>query len=334
MRETVIKTKADQERHGSAVPGAAGSCRRKRRQTVPDTDRFRLVLERFAGHQKSLGRAQGSVRVEVCLAGEYLVYLESEGVLELDDAKPETVLGFVSCLRQTWKPTSIGIALSQFRPFVRFLGREDLVYAAESIRAPRKRAILPILAPGERGALWSALQAEGISKRDRAIVLLGLLTGMRACDIVTLRLGDIDWRNDTISIIQHKTGNPLVLPLTATIGNAIMDYIADERPASDSSEVFLRKRGKAVALTSSASVYQVVRSMLGEAGIDISAGMCGTRMLRHNAATSLLLAGVPLPTISAVLGHAAPASTDTYLSVDSAMLKKCVLPLVEGQVRP
>ena len=56
----------------------------------------------------------------------------------------------------------------------------------------------------------------------------------------------------------------------------------------------------------------------------------GTRLLRHNAASRLLRAAVPLPTISAVLGHASPESTNLYLSVDQARLLECVLPVPAG----
>ncbi|WP_349361763.1 tyrosine-type recombinase/integrase [Paenarthrobacter sp. PH39-S1] len=53
----------------------------------------------------------------------------------------------------------------------------------------------------------------------------------------------------------------------------------------------------------------------------------GTRLLRHNAASQLLRAGTPLPTISAVLGHSSPDSTNVYLSTDTEHLRACVLRL-------
>jgi site-specific recombinase XerD len=55
----------------------------------------------------------------------------------------------------------------------------------------------------------------------------------------------------------------------------------------------------------------------------------GTRLLRHNAASRLLRAAVGLPTISAVLGHASPESTNLYMSVDQDRLLKCVLDVPE-----
>ena len=62
-----------------------------------------------------------------------------------------------------------------------------------------------------------ALVLRVVSARDAAITLLALSTGLRACDIVALRLGDVDWRGHTIGIVQQKTGNPLTLPLPALL---------------------------------------------------------------------------------------------------------------------
>ena len=56
----------------------------------------------------------------------------------------------------------------------------------------------------------------------------------------------------------------------------------------------------------------------------------GTRLLRHTAASRLLRAATPLPTISAVLGHARIESTSVYLTVDDERLRGCVLPVPAG----
>ena len=64
-----------------------------------------------------------------------------------------------------------------------------------------------------------------VSARDAAITLLALTTGLRACDIVDLRLADVDWRGQTISIVQQKTGNPLTVPLPALVAARLADYV-------------------------------------------------------------------------------------------------------------
>jgi integrase len=73
-----------------------------------------------------------------------------------------------------------------------------------------------------------------------AITLLALTTGLRACDIVNLRLGDIDWRAQTAEIVQQKTNNPLTVPLTDLLIGRLADYVLDQRPDSDDDHVFLR----------------------------------------------------------------------------------------------
>lgn len=164
-----------------------------------------------------------------------------------------------------------------------------------------------------------------VSARDAAITLLTLTTGLRACDIIALRLADIDWRGQTISIVQQKTGNPLILPLPALVAGKLAGYVAGERPGSADDHVFLRSAAPHARLADHASVHRVITETFRKAGAtDVKAG---TRFLRHNAASRLLRAAVPLPTISAVLGHASQESTSAYLSTDRERLLDCVLPV-------
>jgi site-specific recombinase XerD len=81
-------------------------------------------------------------------------------------------------------------------------------------------------------------------------------------------------------------------------------------------------------LADHASIYRVIADVFGKAGVtDVKAG---TRFLRHNAASRLLRAAVPLPTISAVLGHASHESTILYMNADRGRLLECVLDVPEG----
>ena len=92
--------------------------------------------------------------------------------------------------------------------------------------------------------------------------------------------------------------------------------------------MFLRSVAPHLRLADHASIYRVTAETFRKAGVtEVKAG---TRLLRHSAASRLLRATVPLPTISAVLGHASPESTNRYLSVDEARLLECVLAVPEG----
>ena len=76
--------------------------------------------------------------------------------------------------------------------------------------------------------LYACLDA--VSLRDRAICLLAADLGLRDHDICHLRFEQIDWPGNKLYIVQHKNDEPLVLPLIAEVGNALMDYILNERP--------------------------------------------------------------------------------------------------------
>ena len=131
-----------------------------------------------------------------------------------------------------------------------------------------------------------------VSARDAAIALLALTTGLRACDIVALRLADVDWRGQTIGIVQQKTGNPLTLPLPALVMGGLAGYVLGERPGSADDHVFLQSVASHVRLADHASVHRVITETFRKAGVtDVKAG---TRFLRHNAASRLLRAAVPL----------------------------------------
>ena len=264
------------------------------------------------------------------VARSYLVFLEERGIVELGGADGASVLAFLESLLGRWAKSSLFWVVSNFRPFLKFTGRPDLVAAVNLAGVKRFHAIIPVLGDGDAELVVGACASGVVSARDAAITL-ALTTGLRACDIVELRMGDIDWRGQTIGIVQQKTGNPLTLPLPTLVMGKLADYVLDERPGSGDDHVFLRSVAPHTRLADHASVHRVTVETFRKAGVtDVKAG---TRFLRHNAASRLLAAAVPLPTISAVLGHASPESTNLYMSVDRERLLECVLPVPES-VRP
>jgi integrase len=102
----------------------------------------------------------------------------------------------------------------------------------------------------------------------------------------------------------------------------------DERPSSTDDHLFLRSKAPHTRLGDHATVHRVTVETFRKAGVNQP--KAGTRLLRHNAASRLLAAAVPLPTISAVLGHASEESTNLYMSVDRPRLLDCVLPVPEA----
>lgn len=262
------------------------------------------------------------------VARGYLCFLESSGTFDLDRADGGTVLAFLASLSPKWATTSLFWVVSNFRPFLTFTGRGDLVDAVNLAGVRRSHPIVPVLGDDVQRLVVSACASDIVCARDAAITLLALSTGLRACDIINLRLSDVDWRGRTISIVQRKTGNPLTVPLIELLVSKLADYVLHDRPRVSDDHVFVRQVAPHVRLGDHATIHRVTTEVFRAAGVaDVQAG---TRLLRHNAASRMLRAATPLPTISAVLGHASEESTRHYMSVDENRLLECVLAVPEG----
>lgn len=200
-----------------------------------------------------------------------------------------------------------------------------------------KNHILPPIFPAEKKNIQYLTKNEikqiklildndtSVSLQDKAVGLLAYYTGLRSCDITALSLNDIDWEHDIIHISQQKTGAPLTLPMRASVGNALFDYITTERPKSSENTVFLTVNAPYRKLHTS-NLNAICVSIMKKAEIRNNAGdRRGFHLFRHHLATSLLENGVQQPVISSTLGHQSPNSLNSYLSSDFLHLKECAL---------
>ncbi len=309
--------------------GRAGLAPRKRGGggPHPESAEFTMLSASWELDMADRGLAPATRDAYGRVARGYLVFLESRGIGCLDGADGGSVLGFLESLSGRWAKSSLFWVVSNFRPFLTFTGRSDLVDATGLAGVRRSHPILPVLSDDDEQRVIQACASEVVNARDAAITLLALTTGLRACDIIGLRLRDVDWRTRTAGIVQQKTNNPLTVPLTALVVASLADYVLDERPDSPDDHVFLRCLAPHTCLADHSSIYRVIAEVFDKAEVDVKAG---TRLLRHNAASRMLRASVPLPTISAVLGHASPESTNLYMSVDRDRLLECVLDVPAG----
>jgi integrase len=303
-------------------------CKRGGGGRQPASSEFAALTAAWDANMAHRGLASATRAAYSRVTRSYLVFLEDRGVVRLDGADAASVFEFLESLLDRWAKSSLFWVVSNFRPFLTFTHRTDLVDAVNLAGVKRSHAILPVLSDGDAELVVRACASGVVSARDAAITLLALTTGLRACDIIALRLANINWRGWTIAIVQQKTGNPLSVPLSALVAARLADYVLDERPDSADDHLFLRSLAPHTQLADHASIYRVTAETFRKAGVtDVKAG---TRFLRHNAASRLLRAAVPLPTISAVLGHASAESTNLYMSIDEERLLECVLPVPTG----
>ncbi|MCH5645491.1 MULTISPECIES: tyrosine-type recombinase/integrase [unclassified Gordonia (in: high G+C Gram-positive bacteria)] len=298
---------------------------------VPVTDEFVELVDVWESEMTRRGLAPATREAYRRMACSYLVFLESTGAQSLVEVNGASVLEFLESLTDRWSRSSLFWVVSNLRPFLRFTERVDLVEGLRIAGIKRSHRIVPVLSEADEVKVLQVCAAGQVSARDAAITLLALTTGLRSCDLVALRLGDIDWRSQTASLVQQKTHNRLTVPLMGAVVDKLATYILTERPDSSDDHVFLRCKAPRTCLSDHAAIHRITAAVFARAGVTEFKG--GTTLLRHNAASRLLRASVPLPTISAVLGHASADSTNTYLSVDRDRLLGCVLDVPAPAVR-
>ena len=249
------------------------------RMMSPDPDltlgeSSRVVLKQFAV-AAGLELAPGSVRL---LAGEirqFLAYLDRTSRDDLGTVTVDDVRGFMVEIapRRQAGIGNVVWSLKRFFAFLNAAGLSDVRIDGLLARAaPRRVRALPCFTREETSRLIEGIDtATPCGKRDSAMVALAAWTGLRCCNIVALRLDQIDWRHDEIRLVQAKTSRPLVLPLPALAGNAVAEWILHGRPDCDAPEVFVRLQPPFVRLGNSTG-STLMRRRLARAGIDHVAG--------------------------------------------------------------
>jgi site-specific recombinase XerD len=164
-------------------------------------------------------------------------------------------------------------------------------------------------------------------KRDYAILLLLSRLGLRAGEIVTLQLEDIDWANAELTVRSKKGNGWARLPLSADVGRALTRYLK-VRPPSSYRNVFVRGYAPYTPFGTSSSVSTVVRKAIKRAGV--KSARTGAHVFRHSLATEMLRRGTSLDEIGRVLRHRHPDSTAIYAKVDFGALRELALPWPGG----
>jgi len=161
-----------------------------------------------------------------------------------------------------------------------------------------------------------------IGTRDRAVLLLLARLGLRAGDVASLRLEDIDWHNGALRLV-GKSRRECWLPLPQEVGDAILAYLERARPTVETDAVFVNAMAPYSQLASH-TVSQIARRAIRRSGIE--APSHGAHVFRHSFATSMLRRGVSLREIGAILRHESVESTAWYAKVDSELLSTVAQP--------
>jgi len=279
------------------------------------------------------GLAVATVAYFVRFADEFLSDRFGSGDLNLVGLCARDVTGFVQQRARRLSPGRAKLLVTALRSLLRYMRHQG------EISVDLARCVPPV-ATWSLSTLPKSLPAGAIQrildhseretpqgKRNYAVLLLLARLGLRACEIVTLELDDIDWDHGRITI-GGKGGRLAQMPLPTDVGEAIALYLRSGRPYSTCRRVFLRHRAPVRGFAHSITVSSIVRRALIAAGID--SARKGAHLFRHTLATDLLRQEVSLDEIGELLRHQSPNTTALYAKVDLIALCSLALPWPGG----
>lgn len=287
------------------------------------------LFEGFLEHLRQEGVSDGSIRTWRSRLFRFEYFLENRGVTRFFQIELHHVNAYIESLA--------GFSSGTVGGTIKILGRlfdyalengyhhKSFSAALPNVRRIKKYRIPTVFTADEvERILRSVDRNNPIGRRNYAILILVAKLGLRISDARLLRFNSIDWQNKHLSITQKKTGVPLALPLLDDVGWAIIDYLKNGRPETDSEYIFVRHVAPYGPLAD--TLRKTVVNAIQKAGIKTPADKpIGMHTFRHSIASSMLANGAKLTEIAQTLGHTTPESTQTYISVDVELLRQCAL---------
>ena len=292
-------------------------------------DPFKESADSYLAYREKIGIIPKSIQVSRLYLFRFFSFLATKEICSVDAITVPVVLDFLKSLSGFEKPT-INTTMRAVRLYLKYCFENGFIQDNLFPKLPNphynRNSRLPstYTAQEVRDTLSAIDMGNPCGVRDYAIILLLARLGLRSSDVANLRFSNIDWENDMIRLTQVKTGNPLELPLLSDVGEAIINYLKNARPKSDSDHVFIRIKPPYTEFNPGA-VGALVHERLLKAGIHLEGRKSGSHALRHSLAKRLLEHEIPLPVISEILGHTNSETTMTYLRIDINELKKCAL---------
>ena len=290
---------------------------------------FKDSADAYLSYREYIGISSKSIQISRLYLSRFFAFLNTKNVMSLDAVTVPIVLEFLKSLSSFGKPT-INSIMRTVRYYLKYCHDNGIMHEELFSKLPNphynRQSRLPSTYTEDevRKTLDTIDMGNPCGIRDYAIILLIARLGLRSSDVANLRFSNIDWESDRIRLTQVKTGNPLELPLLSDVGEAIINYLKNARPKTESDHVFIRVQPPYTEFRSGA-VGALVHEHLLRAGIHLEGRKSGSHALRHSLASRLLEHEIPLPVISEILGHVNTQTTMTYLRIDINELKKCAL---------
>lgn len=268
----------------------------------------------------------------------FFIYLNNNSIKDIKNLEISNVSEYVIFLKEQkhYSKSTINTQKSVLREALNWL------YKNKIIKFSGTHAI-PFIGNNPRERMLSSYTNEEVSailnnidtniKYNKGIYsILTLLAyfGLRAGDIINLKFENIDFINNKITYIQHKTKQQLTLPLIDEVKYPLIDYIKNGRPDSEEKEyIFITRNGPYTKFHSTSPIYRIVTNSMSQANINYENKHHGPHALRHSLATSMIQENVPISSLSQILGHGNIKTTEIYISKDTTHLRELTLEVPE-----
>ena len=292
---------------------------------------FKKELAAYERECESKDYSKRGLRTRMQRLFFFIDYLNTRGLQDVNSITPQIISDYVKTIY--WHhEKSISSILTTLRVFLRFLYLNKYTDEDLCLKVPHQKKYYypPVPSVWNKEDVIRMLESidrgNPTGKRDYAILLLVTKLGIRVGDIKSLTLSDLNWQLKSIEIRQNKTKNSVTYPILDDIGWALIDYLKNARPISNSSFVFLRRNAPYEAFGKDANLYNIIARYTRASGITIPRGQRhGLHSLRHTLASTLLENKIPLHVISEILGHINSNSTIIYLHTALEGLQLCTL---------
>lgn len=298
--------------------------------TKPSMDYAKSIFDtnakEYAEYLKNSEKTKSDVRSRMHIVARFLQFVDQQGVNSLSELQVEHI--YLAFQGATDK--------SGFRKavcsFLQYAYRYKLIPSNFSIIVPsvkRHDPVPSVYSLEEIEKLLSSIdRTTPLGKRNYAITLIAARLGLRSCDIADLSLNEINFNDNSIEIIQNKTGEPQTLPLLPEIKVALSEYIDNGRPKTESDKIFLKAILPLGKPMNPHSIYTIVSKQFDTANISPKGRKRGPHALRASLATSLLNEGNEYPVIQKILGHKSKTAAKSYVKIDISHLRPLSLDVI------
>lgn len=303
---------------------------------VPLTDAQAARAELLADYEIYLVKQRGlrlrTIYHALRFANRFLDYCFGDAMIVMQHLNTSYVIGFIQFLLTAGsRPHRDKTVTTHLRTFLQYLFGKGATTnnLALSIPSTHQRwgARLPrhISSDGVEKILASVRRNPRHGARDYAMLLLMARLGLRAAEVIAIRLDDINWRAGEL-LVRGKGQLHDRVPITPEIGSALIQYLREERKNTHDRTLFVTHRAPHRAFVDGQILNTLLSEALAKTGQKPVTPYVGSHLLRHSLAVKLINSGSSLDEVRDVLRHRSRLSTMIYARLDTDGLRSVAQP--------